>query len=312
MKKLILLCFILLAGCSIERKRHTFEFYNYPIEVNTEINTCKYVKSIDGIEITDELIKDHQIILNEKDIIDCTEFSPEETGQFIFSYRYDRNRVTVTVRVVDTTEPTIYTAKDIYEVEVNNDYFDIKNEVKISDNYDKEFFSEIHHSIDLSKEDEYEVLIKAKDNSGNQSTKKVIVKVIPKEKEIIEVPKHVEAINNGSNGVKEANKKNESSNNYNPPVNTDNSNHQQAPNNNVPQPQPQQPSGQFINGVHDITIPIDSDLNDMVFQITSGISASGSLTVDYSSVNLSVAGQYVVFYYSSDGASASSIVNVVE
>lgn len=100
----------------------------------------------------------------------------------------------------------------------------------------------------------------------------------------------------------------------NPPVPT-------VPNNPTPEPPPPQPpqpvnppapAQPYINGVHDVTVKVGTSISDLVAKLTSGVSGSGSITVDYHSVNLTVAGSYTVTFKSSDGVTKTCTVTVVD
>lgn len=223
--------------------------------------------------------------------------------QLLYKIKNKRNVKTVylTLNVVDQEAPVIEINKHAHRVEVGS-LWDIKDYYIVKDNYytDKDLEVSIIGEYDLNEVGTYDVEIVALDKSNNKATDNIKIEVYEKPKPIIkEVIKEVKV------------KENNNTANHNQSNTSNGQNNQQANNPSVPAVEKPQQGGSFINGVHDVSVPVDSDLGDLVFQLTNGISASGNLTVDYSSVNLSVPGSYTVNYYSSDGASATSTVNVI-
>lgn len=68
----------------------------------------------------------------------------------------------------------------------------------------------------------------------------------------------------------------------------------------------------YIEGVHDITLPVGSDFNTLASELISNVTSSGYVSVDYSSVNLNTPGEYTVTFTSDDGASAEAVVTITE
>ena len=77
------------------------------------------------------------------------------------------------------------------------------------------------------------------------------------------------------------------------------------------QPQPQAQNTPYIAGVHDFTIKV-GDIDAFTSEVQKGVYGSGYISVDYSQVNLTIAGQYPVVYSSSDGVTETATVTVVE
>lgn len=68
----------------------------------------------------------------------------------------------------------------------------------------------------------------------------------------------------------------------------------------------------YIEGVHDISLPVGTDTNIMVTKLTFGVTSSGYVSVDYSTVDLNSIGEYTVTFTSDDGATAEALVIVTE
>ena len=270
--KFLLLLFLLLSGC---QSRHHKLLIEAPetIRVNETINACAFVKSVDGIQVEPGMQQGDQIVADEKIIIGCSSsLTLSELGDYLLEYQInERQTEGVTVKVIDDLAPEIKVSQEEYEVEEGNEYFDISNEVSFSDNYDKEFLHSIDHNIDIDKPGEYKVSIYARDSSGNETRKSVLVKVVEKEKIVETVYIQSGGGNSGSqSGTQSAGA----------PFSTSDTDSQ--PNT------PESPS---------------------YFEL-SQISASCSVSIDASEVNTSAPGSYIVYYSGSDGSSASAVVTV--
>lgn len=303
---LLLISSLLVSGCSMQE--HTLEYDEDTIvEVNKELDTCELIKSVDGVEITQSMREKGRIILD-GGVLECQNLKSNKLGVQEITYTYDNQVFKHIVEIVDTEAPLIV-VQDEYEVDVGNEYFDLDNRVVFSDNYDTDYYKEIIGDFDINTAGEYTLIAKAEDNSGNKNEKEFKVLVIEPEKpdpevQVVEKPVYIPSgpSSSGSQTVEE------------PPSNNDS---EQESNNQGggqsgggTQNSDTRPSGPFINGVKDITVAQGTSINDLIYMLGTGISASSSITIDYSNVNTSVPGSYAVFYYGSDGASASCTVNV--
>ena len=301
--KLLLLFFLLLSGCQSRRHELLIEAPE-TIRVNETINACAFVKSVDGIQVDLGMQQGDQIVADEKIIIGCnSSLTPSELGDYLLYYQInERQTKGVTVKVIDDLAPEIKVSQEDYEVEEGNEYFDIANEVLFSDNYDKEFLHSIDHDIDISKPGDYRVNIYARDSSGNETRKSVLVKVVEKEKIVETVYIQSGGGNSGSQSG------NQDSGTTSSETSTDS-----KPNTPDPSPSPAtpapSPSPSGISGVHNISVPVGTDFNTVYFEL-SQISASCSVSIDASEVNTSAPGSYTVYYSGSDGSSASAVVTV--
>lgn len=289
LKYLFLLIILMLSGCG-GGQEHKIIFNDEDIEVGSNIDVCKLILKIDDVEIKPKNIANNKIKLDNGKTLKCINVPTDKVGNYEVSYDYDYQIIKHIFKVVDTQKPTI-TAKEILEVEAGNKYFDINKEVSIADNADSDFFKSIEGNINLNKPGTYEVLIKAKDKSGNKAEKKIKVKVIPKEKETV-----TKIINNyidtGSN------------------ISNDNYYHDTDNNNNYSNNISTSTIKPFINGVHDITIAKGSSLNDLIASLTDGVSSSAALSINYAEVNLSSKGTYIVYFNGSDGTRDNCTVTV--
>lgn len=98
-----------------------------------------------------------------------------------------------------------------------------------------------------------------------------------------------------------------SSSSYTPPVSSSSSKQSSSSS------KPSQPSSAaFINGVHDITVPVGTGLQTIVTKLLDGVYGSGYITVEYRKVNPTIAGVYTVTFSSSDGIVKTCTVTVTE
>ncbi len=301
--KLLLLLFLLLSGCQSRRHELLIEAPE-TIRVNETINACAFVKSVDGIDIEQGMQQGDQIIANDRIIIGCnSSLTLSELGDYLLEYQInERQTEAVTVKVIDDLAPEIKVSQEEYEVEEGNEYFDIANEVSFSDNYDKEFLHSIDHDIDISKPGDYRVSIYARDSSGNETRKSVLVKVVEKEKIVETVYIQSGGGNSGSQSGNQGGGTTSSETSTDSKPSTPNP----SPSPATPAPSP---SLSGISGVHNISVPVGTDFNTVYFEL-SQISASCSVSIDASEVNTSAPGSYIVYYSGSDGSSASAIVTV--
>lgn len=274
------------------------------IRVNETINACAFVKSVDGIQVEPGMQQGDQIVADGKIIIGCSSsLTLSELGDYLLEYQIDeRQTEAVTVKVIDDLAPEIKVSQKEYEVEEGNEYFDIANEVSFSDNYDKEFLHSIDHDIDISKPGDYRVSIYARDSSGNETRKSVLVKVVEKEK-IVET---IYIQSGGGNPGSQSGNQGSGTSSSETSINSNPDNLAPSPSPSAPAPSPS-PSG--ISGVHNISVPVGTDFNTVYFEL-SQISASCSVSIDASEVNTSAPGSYTVYYSGSDGSSASAVVTV--
>ena len=244
-------------------------------------------------------------------------------GEYSVTYKLqtlaNNNEANLLVEVVDTTSPKIELTENIIQLErgEQTEKFDPQKYIKsVKDNYDskKDIKVEYTKTFDFTQ-DEVVVSYTATDKSGNigKSELTIIVNDPPKEPEIVYVEKEVtptptpeptpqpQQQTQPSGGSQEY---------YEPqptPAPTP------AP---TPQPQPQQPAPQSseprIDGVHDISVPVGVDFQSMVNQLISGVSGTGYVSLDYSSINTTVPGTYTAVFTSSDGVTKTAKVTVYE
>ena len=300
-----------LSACdtAITEETHKIMLYeNLEVEVGKTYNTCEFIEKIDDEKLSAAAIASGKIEFGE-DVMECDpHFIAQSTDLNEVSYIIGSKTYKFRIKGKDTTAPVITTSKDEYEVEEDNEYFDYKSLFEVKDNYDKDPVVSYDTDLDLEKIGNYKVTAIAKDKNGNASEKTITVSVVEKEKEIVEVevPSHSGgSTSKPSNGGSSSKPSSGNSGSTSKPSGGSNGSSSGSSSSQKPSS-----SSPYINGVRNITIAKGSSMSDMIYELTRNISASSSVTVDYTRVNLSVAGSYPVYYYGQDGASASCTVTV--
>lgn len=199
---------------------------------------------------------------------------------YIISSPYKVLKRQLEVNIVDTTPPAIELTKH-EDTLIREQEFNCMDYIKsYSDNYDKNPVIKCSDNIDWEK-DKINITYVILDSSGNKSEESLSLNIKDKPK-VTPKPTQIPT----------------------PPPNNTNGNDHGISDKPVSKP--------FLSGVHDVNVTVGTSLNDLVYLLTNGISSSGNISVDYSSVNLSEAGTYTVYYNTSDGQSATATVIVSE
>lgn len=90
----------------------------------------------------------------------------------------------VSYNIVDTTKPEIIGAED--KTIKQGDQINLKDNIKVEDNVDKDLEVKINGNVDTNTPGEYEITYTATDKSNNTTEKKIKIKVEAKEQEKVE------------------------------------------------------------------------------------------------------------------------------
>ena len=90
----------------------------------------------------------------------------------------------VSYNIVDTTKPEIIGAED--KTIKQGDQINLKDNIKVEDNVDKDLEVKINGNVDTNTPGEYEITYTATDRSNNTTEKKIKIKVEAKEQEKVE------------------------------------------------------------------------------------------------------------------------------
>ena len=285
----LLILIFALSGIGLIGYQYKTELYDYivnpsivltqkevTVEVGSDIDLNKYfVKSNDKVNVD---------IPEKPDTSKLGEYEVE----YVSRNTVRENKTKLKIKVVDTTAPTITLTQDsvVLTRDVDTQTFDAKSYISsVTDNYDKAEDIKVEYptSFDFSK-DSIECKYVAKDKSGNESTKTLVIAVKDKP---VEVEKTVEQPSNTQPSYTEPN--------YTQPSYT--------------QPSYSSPNTDIV-GVHPISVPVGTDFGTISSMLTSGVSSGYNIHVDYSSVNTTVAGTYTVTFTNTAGTSVSTTVTI--
>lgn len=80
----------------------------------------------------------------------------------------------------------------------------------------------------------------------------------------------------------------------------------------TPKPTPTPEPKPYINGVHNVTCKVGTNIQDVVNELLKGVYGSGYISLDYSSINTTIAGVYTATFNSSDGVTKTATVTVTD
>lgn len=319
--KIILIILVLLlgtaAGLAIYFRSYIYDYIADPeiilsdkevsIEVNNELNPEEYIINKDaGYTYTVEGVD----AVNTKKL-----------GEYSITYTSKNSvkskTVNLKINVVDTTPPEITLTDDMLKLirGDDTDKFNAKDYIaEVKDNYSKaeKILIEFTKDIDFDQ-DLVQVIYSATDEQGNQATKDLTIAVFDSEEELKK-----ELAEESSEEQEESTEKQETTEKQ---TEAQTQAQTQAPTTEYVPPATEAPteaateapsSDPWISGVHDVTVAVGTDFGSMQASLISGVSGSGTVYCDYSSVNLTVAGTYPVYWSSDDGASATCYVTVTE
>lgn len=187
MKKILsfLTILALLSGCS-QNKSLEVELSQDTFEIHKVKNTCELVSTVNGKEV-ESIEANNNTLISNGNVIHCSVVDMDAIGEKTVIYKMDGLQTEKTFQLVDTTSPSIHFDQDSISVEEGNEYFKLLDVIKVTDNYDKDFYVGLDGAFDIHQAGEYHVKILAKDSSNNEAEKSLVVNVKPKEKEVVTV-----------------------------------------------------------------------------------------------------------------------------
>ena len=221
------------------------------------------------------------------------DFKADVIGDHEIEYKADNGHKIFTaellVHVVDTTPPNIDLKSNEVDINYNVHTFNCEYYVdSVSDNYDTELEFTCSSDIDWDKS-QNKVIYEAEDSSGNKTSETLVVNIVKPDPK----PAQNESESTQSKPSQNSGGGGSESNASKPEVET-----------------PAETSKPFIKGVKNMSVTKGTRLEDLIYLLTANVSTSSNMTVDYTSVNLSVEGEYPVRYYNQEGVVVSCIVTV--
>lgn len=177
-------------------------------ESEIQDKTCEYGTTIN---ITDfHFPKGVKVMINGQEVRDTYTFNKlgktevKLEGIVLYKDFFNKNKELkdvklVSYNIVDTTKPEIIGAED--KTIKQGDQINLKDNIKVEDNVDKDLEVKINGNIDTNTPGEYEITYTATDKSNNTTEKKIKIKVEEKQTEVKEEVKN----NQNSSSAKTSN-----------------------------------------------------------------------------------------------------------
>lgn len=162
-------------------------------ESEIQDKTCEYGTTIN---ITDfHFPKSVKVMINGQEVRDTYTFNKlgkaevKLEGIVLYKDFFNKNKELkdiklVSYNIVDTTKPEIIGAED--KTIKQGDQINLKDNIKVEDNVDKDLEVKINGNVDTNTPGEYEITYTATDRSNNTTEKKIKIKVEAKEQEKVE------------------------------------------------------------------------------------------------------------------------------
>lgn len=162
-------------------------------ESEIQDKTCEYGTTIN---ITDfHFPKGVKVMINGQEVRDTYTFNKlgktevKLEGIVLYKDFFNKNKEIkdiklVSYNIVDTTKPEIIGAED--KTIKQGDQINLKDNIKVEDNVDKDLEVKINGNVDTNTPGEYEITYTATDRSNNTTEKKIKIKVEAKEQEKVE------------------------------------------------------------------------------------------------------------------------------
>lgn len=162
-------------------------------ESEIQDKTCEYGTTIN---ITDfHFPKGVKVMINGQEVRDTYTFDKlgktevKLEGIVLYKDFFNKNKELkdiklVSYNIVDTTKPEIIGAED--KTIKQGDPINLKDNIKVEDNVDKDLEVKINGNVDTNTPGEYEITYTATDRSNNTTEKKIKIKVEAKEQEKVE------------------------------------------------------------------------------------------------------------------------------
>ncbi len=331
--KIILICLItalvILTGLAIYFRAY---IYDYIVNPSVELTS----KSI-NLEVHDKFDPD-KYIANANSGYTYTIINGDIDTNTLNSYtvtyesknKIRTNSIDLKVNVVDTTGPVIELVDNV----ANND--DILNLTKgketenfnatsylksVTDNYCNKDDIKIEFTTDIDwSKNPVQIIYSAKDTKGNETTKVMNIVVLEDKEQIIDEYKQQLAEEEAKRQKEEEKRRkeeekvaqNNSDNNNSNKSSNNNSSNKSSNSSNKSSGSSSKSSDPYISGVHDVSVKVGASPQDIYAKLIKGVSGSGTVSVDASNVNPTVAGKYTATFTSSDGVTKKCTVTVKE
>lgn len=162
-------------------------------ETEIQDKTCEYGTTINVKDF--KFPKSVKVTINGQEVKDTYTFDKlgktevKLEGIVLYKDFFNKNKELkdiklVSYNIVDTTKPEIIGAED--KTIKQGDQINLKDNIKVEDNVDKDLEVKINGNVDTNTPGEYEITYTATDRSNNTTEKKIKIKVEAKEQEKVE------------------------------------------------------------------------------------------------------------------------------
>lgn len=161
---------LLLSGCN---KGLNIEYVeNLQFQYGDKVNSCEFIKSINGKEVGKDMINGNEIAYK-KDTISCSEIDTSKIGKGEAYFSYKKQLYSTTYEVIDNESPFIFADDDIYISE--GEEFNLEDYITVED--EDKIISSITGNIDSNSSGIYKILYTVSDSSGNTTQKEINIHV---------------------------------------------------------------------------------------------------------------------------------------
>lgn len=168
----------LLLGCS--KSKFTITLNTKEIEYGSISSACELVESVNGKILPNKEIDNNSFEV-EGSFVECSKTDFKKLGEHIVTFTYKDIKIKETVEVVDKTAPIIHIDEGTFKVETGNEYFDVLNQISVTDNVDIKPNVFLNGTYDLKTPGTYKMVVVAKDAHDNEATQDIVVEVVEKE-----------------------------------------------------------------------------------------------------------------------------------
>ncbi|CAM4166710.1 immunoglobulin-like domain-containing protein [Erysipelothrix aquatica] len=195
----VLSILVFLTACQSEQLDIQLKKDRY--EVGELSTACDAVATVNNVAVS-EIDTNNKTLITGGKKISCSGSELNSLGDKILIFTGEKASKEFVITLEDTTPPVIHFDGKEIAVEVNNEFFNIHDLIKVTDNFDKNVKLSVDGAVDINSPGDYALSLIASDASGNQTKKDVVVHVTEREKEIITVieerPIYVDGSSSGS------------------------------------------------------------------------------------------------------------------
>lgn len=194
----ILICSALVLLCACSSKEDIEFKQDRKIPVDSEINSCTLIESVNGKKIT-KFDWDGDRIIVEGDAIICPILDTSEIGNKTLIFSYKDEEYPLEVDIIDDKKPVMKYKSNEIILNTDDNENDLLQKLAISDEHSGIEKLLVEGEINYDKAGKYSIMIHAEDKSGNVLKKEIMVTIQEEEK----TERHEESKQNKSSETNE-------------------------------------------------------------------------------------------------------------